>query len=267
MSIGIKSLAGEIHSSQIVVVRAGAGLILILPILIHQGIEKLKTPQLKLHLLRGCFAAVAINFGFYSLTQLPLATATTLFFTAPLFVTLLAPYLLQETVGWRRYLATAVGFIGTVIVINPDKTGFDLLLLIPVVSSMFFAVSLILNKKLSKTSTPATMMFYIFGITLLFTSPIAFNYWQTPDINQWSILLGVVTVFAVLRTYFDIKGYSIGEASFVSPFAYLRILFIGLGAYLVFSEVPEVNVLIGAIVIIMSTLYIAQREYRLRKKK
>ena len=266
MSLGLKSLAGEIHSTQIVLVRCLIGLLLVFPILAKQGFDKLKSKQLKLHLIRGVCAALAINLGFYSLTILPLATATVLFFAAPLFVTLFAIPILNEKVGWRRMMATLIGFMGTIIVINPAIDDVDLKLLIPVLSSVFFAVSLILNKQLSKTDSPAVMMFYIFLISTVFSMPLAVSNWITPTVNQWQILIFIVALFATSRTYFDIKAYSIGEASFVAPFQYLRILFIGVAAYLVFQEVMEKNVLMGALVIISSTFYIAQREYRVKRK-
>lgn len=266
MSLGLKGLAGEIHSTQIVLVRCLIGLLLIFPVLAREGFQKLKSRQLKLHLIRGICAALAINMGFYSLTVLPLATATVLFFAAPLFVTLFAIPLLNEIVGWRRLLATLIGFVGTIIVINPSVAGFDSRLLIPVLSSVFFAISLILNKQLSKTDSPAVMMFYIFLIVTVFSAPLAISKWTSPTVIQWQILVFIVALFATSRTYFDIKAYSIGEASFVAPFQYLRILFIGIAAYIVFQEVFEVNVLIGALVIISSTFYIAQREYRLKRK-
>ena len=266
MSLGLKSLAGEIHSTQIVLIRCLIGLLVVIPLLAQEGFAKIKSKQIKLHLIRGVCAAVAINLGFFSLTILPLATATVLFFAAPLFVTLFAIPLLNEKVGWRRMLATLLGFIGTIIVINPSVSGFDVKLLIPVCSSVFFAISLILNKQLSRSDSPAVLMFYIFIIVSVLSAPMAISNWITPNFGQWQILVLVVSLFATSRTYFDIKAYSIGEASFVAPFQYLRILFIGIAAYLVFQEVIEKNVLAGALVIISSTFYIAQREYRLKKK-
>ena len=76
------------------------------------------------------------------------------------------------------------------------------------------------------------------------------------------MLLGVVGVFATARVYFDIRGYAVGEASFVAPFAYFRIILVGAAGYLVFAEVPTSNALVGATIIIASTLYIAEREAR-----
>ncbi len=168
--------------------------------------------------------------------------------------------------GWRRLLATLAGFIGTIIVIKPAMTGFDIKLLLPVLSSLFFAISLILNKQLSKTDSPAVMMFYIFLIVTFLSAPLAISNWTAPTAMQWQILVLVVSLFATSRTYFDIKAYSIGEASFIAPFQYLRIIFVGVAAYIVFEEVFEVNVLIGALVIISSTFYIAQREYSLKRR-
>jgi drug/metabolite transporter (DMT)-like permease len=260
-SLSIKALAGAVHSLEITFIRCAIGLVLILPMIHRAGGFRatLGAGRWKLQVFRGLLAVVAINCGFYTLTALPLTTATTLFFTAPLFVTLLAPLILKEVVGWRRYSATAVGFAGVLIVMRPGGAGFDPAMLIAVLSSLFFSVSLILNKILSETDTPTTTMTYFTLVTVIAGFPPATTVWVWPDQTAWLLLI-VIAVFAQARTYFDIKGYAAGEASFVAPFQYMRILFITVTAYLFFGEVPDAPTVAGAAVIVASTLYIAQRE-------
>ena len=261
----IKIIGTQAHSTVLVVGRCLFGLVLLSPMLLKKGFAPLGSSQIKLHLLRGCFVAVGINLGFYSLTILPITTVTVLFFSAPLFVTLLAGPMLGEKVGVRRLSATLAGFVGTIVVLNPVVENFDLRLLIPVISSMFFSVSLILHKKLSETDPPWVLMFYMFSMTLLLTTPIAIG-----NVGVLSgTLVGVISiiaVFATMRTYADIRGYTAGDVSFVAPFQYLRILFIGIVAYVLFDETLQINEWIGMLFIISSTLYIAQREYRLRNR-
>lgn len=222
----IKIVGSDTNSSTIAAGRCFFGLILLLPMVVRNGIRELASVQLKLHLLRGVFVAVGINLGFYSLIILPITTVTVLFFTAPLFVTLLAKPILAEKVGWRRIIATLVGFLGAVVVINPMVESIDIRLLMPIISSVFFSVSLVLHKKLSKTDPPWVLMFYMFSATLVFTLPFTFSSWQPISANSFIFIL-LIAVFATLRTYSDIKGYSTGEVSFVAPFQYLRLLFVG----------------------------------------
>ena len=261
----IKILGGTLASVVIVAGRSLFGLLILSPMLVRNGFSALASTQLKLHLIRGCFVAVGINMGFYSLTILPITTVTILFFTAPLFVTLLARPVLGEQVGWRRVTATLVGFLGALFVIRPGWVGFDPRLLIPVASSVFFSVSLVLHKKLSETDPPWVLMFYMFAPTLLLTLPLAIVYWAPIDTTSLLIII-VISIFATMRTYCDIRGYSTGDVSFVAPFQYLRILFIGVVAYFIFKEVLLPNEWLGMVVIISSTLYIAQREYRLGRR-
>ena len=261
----IKILGGVVASVVIVAGRSLFGLLILSPMLFRNGMGSLASPQIKLHLIRGCFVAVGINLGFYSLTTLPITTVTILFFTAPLFVTLLARPVLGEQVGWRRISATLIGFAGAVFVIRPGWAGFDPRLLIPVASSVFFSVSLVLHKKLSETDPPWVLMFYMFAPTLLLTLPLAIVHWA-PLSTLSLLIIMVVSVFATMRTYCDIRGYSTGDVSFVAPFQYLRILFIGAIAYILFDEILQPNEWLGMSVIISSTLYIAQREYRIGRR-
>jgi len=273
--VGVKDLASGLDTFQITFVRCAAGLVLILPMVYLRRLRETKeraaqgpppriSPRWRLHLLRGVLAAIAINFGYYSLAHIPLATATVLFFTAPLFVTMLAPVLLGEQVGWRRWAATAVGFAGTITVLRPSVEGMDPLLLVPIGSSLVFACALIVGKKLSATEAPSTMLLYTTSIAAIATLPPAFLVWDAPSLSDW-LLLAVVTLFATARTYCDIRGYGTGEASFVAIFQYLRIIFVATAAYLIFSEIPDSAAIIGACVIGFSSLYIAQREARLKR--
>ena len=266
----IKTIGDDVSATVIVAGRCFFGLILLspmlLPMLLKKGLAGLASTQLTLHLVRGGFVAVGINLGFYSLTILPITTVTVLFFTVPLFVTLLARPVLGEPVGWRRISATLVGFLGAIVVINPTTDVFDMRLLIPVVSSAFFSVSLVLHKQLSKSDPPWVLMFYMFSCTLVLTAPFSVAHWQTLELGNFGFIV-LIAIFATLRTYADIKAYAIGDVSFVAPFQYLRILFVSIIAYILFSEVLSFHEWVGVMIIMSSTLYIAHREYRLNRHR
>jgi len=264
MTVSVKTLAGSIPSMETAFGRSVVGFVLVLPFLLSRKPLRFASRRWPLHLLRGVLGVIAINCGFYTVTQLPIATVTVLFFTAPLFVTMMAPILLNEQVGWRRWTATGVGFLGTIVVLNPGAQGFNPVMLLAVASSSLFALSLIIGKKLSTTEAPSTILFYVGGIMSLGCLPPAAWVWTPPTITEW-LILGLVGLFGVLRSYFDIKGYAVGEASAVAPFQYVRLIFIGVAGYLLFNESITVNTLVGAGIIFTSTFYIARREAALRK--
>ncbi len=264
MGVGVKSLAGAVPSMQTAFGRSIVGLILLLPFLLSRQHVNFRSPKLPVHILRGLLGVVAINCGFYTLTQLPIATVTVLFFTAPLFVTILAPIMLGEEVGWRRWSATAVGFAGTLIVLNPGTRSFEPTMLLAVGSSALFAIILLIGKRLSETEQPGTLMFYASVIMTIGCLPPAAWVWTPPTMTEW-LLIGLVGFFGMARSYFDIKGFAIGEASFVAPFQYVRLIFIGVAGYVLFDEAITLNTLIGAAVIFSSTFYIARRDAIRRK--
>jgi drug/metabolite transporter (DMT)-like permease len=267
MTVGVRSLAGEVHSLQTAFGRSAVGLVLVLPWLAamarkQQGL--FTTRHWPLHLLRSTLGVIALNSGFYSLTKLPLATATILFFTTPLFVTLLAPLLLGETIGWRRWSATLAGFLGTLIVIQPTPESFDPNMLFALASSLAFAVILLLGKKISATESAVTMMFFGSLLMTVFCLPPAVPVWTMPSSGAL-LLIALVGILGTVRTYCDIKGFAIGEASAVAPFQYARLIFVAAAGYVLFDEVLNADELLGAAVIFGSTIYIAHREARLKR--
>lgn len=261
MMMGVRAASGTLHPLQIVFCRFLVGFLLVLPFMLSRGGELMATRRMPLLVLRGILGFVAVSMGFYSVSVLPLVTAAVLFFTAPLFVTLLAVPLLGERADWRRMAATLCGFLGTVVVLGFEPGGFHPAMLVAVGAAVIFAFSLIIGKKLAATERPVTIMFYFSVVTMLASAAPAALVWQTPNLDE-SMLLAIVGVFAAGRVYFDIRGYAAGEAGFVAPFGYFRIILVGVAGYLVFAETPTANALIGAAMIIVSTLFIAQREAR-----
>jgi drug/metabolite transporter (DMT)-like permease len=264
MTIGVRELTDTIPSMEVALARSVVGLAILLPLIAVRRGASLATKRLPLHVARGLLGVVAINCGFYALSQLPLATVTVLFFTAPLFVTIFAVPLLGEEVGWRRWAATAAGFVGALVVIRPGAGEFDPVMLVPVASSLLFALILIMGKKLSTTETPYTMMLYAGIVMTIGCLPPALAVW-TPPTPTDLLLMAMVGLFGTARSYTDIRGYAVGEASFVAPFQYTRIVLATVAGYVLFAETPDSFAMFGAAIIIASTLYIAQREARLHR--
>ncbi len=234
MMIGVRAVSGTLHPLQIVFCRFLVGFLLVLPFMLSRGGELMATRRMPLLVLRGILGFIAVSLGFYCVSVLPLVTAAVLFFTAPLFVTLLAMPLLGERADWRRMAATLCGFLGTVVVLGFDPGGFHPAMLVAVGAAVIFAFSLIIGKKLASTERPVTIMFYFSVVTMVASAAPAALVWQSPNLDE-SMLLAVVGVFAAGRVYFDIRGYAAGEAGFVAPFGYFRIILVAAAGYLVFA--------------------------------
>jgi len=261
MGAGVHELAGAIHSAQTAFVRGAIGSILILAFVLMQFDIKFRTNRLRLHIVRGLIGVIAINFGFYSLTILPLATVTALFFTTPLFVTAFGVWLLNEKIGVRRVVASIVGFIGASAVIGYLPEPISLKWFAPILASVAFALVLILGKKLSTTEQAGTIVLYFAVMLAIGSLPPALVVWETPTLREWLVLL-LVASMSTLRNYMDVRGYALGEAQFVAPFSYTRMIFMAAVGYVIFDEIPTASTLAGAALIMASTLYILHREIK-----
>lgn len=266
MMLGVRLLTTEMHSVMLVFLRSVFGVPLVIPILVAAArrAEPLRFTDRRAHLARGVLVAMAINAGFYSIWQLPLATATILFFMAPIFATAVAVVLTGERVGARRWGAIAAGMLGAVIILRPGFGDFDPVMLLALASAAAFAVALMLGKRAAQADGPNSVFVSSALIVAVATLPLAMTRWTVPDQPwQWAALALVVAASS-LRNYADIRAYAIGDAGFLAPFSYLRLVTIGGIGYFIFGEVIDGPTLAGGAIIIAATLYIALREARVK---
>jgi len=257
----VKTLGQRLDPFEIAFFRCVFGLIAVLPFL--QGTRGWTiSGKPWMHVLRSIVGVSGMFCGFYAITHLPLATATAISFTKPLFLIVLAVIFLGEIVRWRRWTATAIGFLGVLIVLRPGSETFSFAMIIALLGSFLIADVTVLVKKLSVTDRNVTILFYFGVITTLVSAVPAVFVWKTPTGVEWPLLV-LIGATAALGQYFSLRSFRIAEATAVMPFDYTRLLFAGLFGYLFFAEVPDGWTLVGIAVLIGSTLYIAQREMRL----
>lgn len=266
MTLAVRGAAAELSSTLIVMQRAigGLALCMIAALLIPSLQARLRFTAWRLHVWRGSLIGVSTMMGFYTITQIPLATATVLFFSAPIFATLLAIPIQGEKVGPRRIAAIAVGFGGVLIVVRPGTEAVSLAVLAALGSSFLFALALITSRRLSNADGPFAAYVSSAAMTVLVTSPFALPEWRVPETDWGWIALGMVVIFSLSRNIADLQAYRYAEAAVLAPLAYTRLILIAAGAYVFFSEVPDIWTWIGGAVIIAAALYIAHRERRLR---
>lgn len=265
MAVSIRILTPDVHSLMLAFLRSALALVFILPFLwrARQMRTPLKFSAARLHLLRGILISIALNGGYYAIWKLPLATATILFFTAPIFATLLAGLTFGERVGPRRWAAIAVGFVGALVILRPGYTPLDAGMIAAIVSSATFAVSLLIGKRIAERDGTASVFVSSSVLVALATLPPALLVWDLPESTWlWAMIL-VLTAGSSLRTYSDIRAYAAGEAGFLAPFSYLRLVTLGAIGYAAFGEILDTPTLLGGSIIVLSTLYIALRESRI----
>ncbi len=262
MSSLIKELGKELHTFQIVFIRCLFGTLFILPVMLKQGLSSFKTQKPLLHATRVCLGMTAMYCVFYSLTHMALAEAVAIVFSRPLFAVILAIPLLGEVVGWRRATATAAGFLGVLVMVKPGTPDFEPVALIAVVGAMFAGCVIIAIKKLSATESARTIVFWFSGGGTVISLVPAVIMWQTPSEEAWFMLV-LVGLFGVTGQLAATKGFSLGEASAVAAFDYLRLIYAGIFGIILFAEIPDMWAVTGAAIIVSSTLYIARREIKL----
>ena len=260
----IRHLGSEIHALELVFFRTFFGLLLMLPWFLRSGFGTLRTPRLGLYTVRGLLSTVAMTMWFFALTLMPLAEATALAFTAPLFITVFAVISLGEVMRLRRWTALGVGLIGTLIILRPGAGTIELAAVLVLVSSALISVSVIILKRLATTEPSDAVVAYNTLIMLLASLiPVAFV-WQWPTLNQlgWLVALGGLATFG---NFLSVRSLRLADATAIMPYDFTRLPFTALVAFLAFTEVPDLWTWVGAAVIFSSSVYIAHREARLRR--
>ncbi len=258
MATTVKFVGQSLDSFVIAFFRAAFGLIIILPFVWRGGREALRIKRPWLHLARGVLAAGAMMCGFYAITHLPLADAVAIGFARPLFILVFAVIFLSEIVHRRRWSATLVGFVGVLIMVRPHG-AMDPAALVALAGAFTFAAVTIILKKLSAEDRPATLMLSASVIVSILSFGPAIAHWRTPTLSEFGLLLFMSAVGTVAQSC-RIRGLTLGEASAIAPFDYVRLIFAASVGFLIFGEMPDWQTGLGALVIAASTFYIAHRE-------
>jgi len=267
MTVAVRQTSLTIDSRVIVLFRAGiSSVLIVLAIGMFAGLRShMRFSKPGLHLFRGSLIAFSTHMGFYTIANIPIATATVLFFMGPIFATIFSSVLHSEHVGPRRWAAVGAGFVGAVIVLRPGFSEFHPAMLTALGSSLLFALALTLSRNLATADGPLATYFSSVLITAIITVPLAAPAFSMPvGLMVW-LAVAMVVVASAVRGYADIEAYRYGDSSVLAPISYLRLVLISVAGYFMFGETPDLATVIGASLIIAATLYIALREAKLRR--
>jgi len=284
--VGIKLLSGDYPLHQMVLVRALVGILITLCILLplEGGYRQLKTPFLKIHLLRG-FSVVISNMLFFTgLATISLPEASAIFFIAPLFITAFSVIFLGESVGIRRWLAVGFGLAGAIVMLRPGTSAFTYAALFPLFAAIAYAILQILTRKIGMREKASVMAFYIqmmfivvcttFGLLFgdgRFANPsnpsidFLFRAWVMPQPLDFAIMVGL-GISSGIGGYLISQAYRICEAALIAPFEYLALLLAIIWGISLWGEWPDLVAWTGIAMIFSAGLFVFWREVVLDKK-
>jgi len=265
MSGLIRHISHSVPALEIVFFRNVFGLMALLPWFLRNGFGAMKTKRIGLYAVRGVVGSGTMCFWFLGVSLVPLAEATALSFTAPLFATILAIFFLGENVGLRRWTATLIGFAGAMIILRPAVSTVEPGTVMVIASAALMACASILMKKLMATESPAQAVAWggIIMVPMTLIPALFVWIWPSPESLLWLLLLGTIATMANLCFT---RAISLSDLTAVLPYDFTRLPFAALIGYLAFSQVPDFWTWVGAAVIFSSTVYIYWRESKLKRK-
>ena len=223
------------------------------------------TKRAKLHLLRCVFGLIALIAIFIALRKLPLATVVSISFAAPIFTTIFSIILLNEKVGFYRWLAVLIGFIGIIVITEPGFGDLNIYYLFPIIFCLGLSYVAIAIRQLS-TTEPVWLISLNFSIVItlagLFTIPFG---WVMPN-TQDLVLLCMIGFLGGFANLWLSQSFKLSEVSLVSPLKYLALVFGILFGYLIWDEIPTIKTLLGALLVVASSLIILRREIYHKKE-
>ena len=271
----IKWISGKYPVNEIVLIRSCFAIIPILFIAhLEGGVQLLRTTNLWGHIIRSFFMFCAYICFYLSLAALPLAETVSLFFSAPIFITILSAIFLGEKVEIRSWIAVLVGFLGVIIMLRPDFKMIDPAALLAILTAFLYAIASIITRRLGRTENGVSMAFYLTVTYIIFSTifTIALNniaVTQTihPSLNfllrEWRLpsqgdlfLFTIIGLIAAAGFYFLSQAYRLAQPSSIASFEYIAVPLSVIWGYLFFKDILEFQSVAGMILIVASGLYI-----------
>jgi drug/metabolite transporter (DMT)-like permease len=269
MAVLLRLLADRHYpESEMLFARCGAGLLMLAPVMLTKGMGVWRAPRPWLMLVRCLFTTIGLFTAFYAFAHMDLAGAQALSFTRALFVTVLAAWMLHEIVGVRRWSAIVIGFLGVMVMLRPGAESFSLAALAALSASFFTALSVVLVKDLMRDHSVMTQVLWLNLVTTLCGLPFAFagGNWLMPGWGDFLLLLGLGFTGVTSQSFY-VRALALGDASLMGMMDYSRLPLMLVAGLIVFGQRPDLWAMVGAAIVIASTLYITLREAQLAKIK
>ena len=259
MVVFIRKASENIHVLEVVFFRNLLAFIVILPIIKSIGIKAIKMNNPKLFFIRGFFGAIGMLAGFTCLTLIPLAQATAISFSKPIFITVGATIFLGEIIKLRRIAAIIIGFAGMLIIVQPGIDSFSIGITLAIIAAIAHSMNALIVKKLTLTESPHSIIIWMVIILIPITLVPATQVWEWPNIETWIYLWGIAILGTGAHFLFT-KSYSMAEITSLQPIEFIKLPIMALIGWIIFYEIPGVWTWVGGLIIFISTIYISHRE-------
>lgn len=257
MAVTLKHVVSDMSPWQAAWLRMCIGVGFLTPWLFRTGIRKaVLSPRLPMLWARGLFGSASFALTVYALGHLILADAMVLSFTTPFWVIPLAALLLGEFAGWRRALATALGFVGVLLVLKP-QFGIQEAMLIALLSALLRGFVVVFIKNLTTTEPPRRIVFWFFAVGVIILARPALLHWTPPSLAQWGWLV-IAALGGWLGQEWLSRAYREGEATIIAPLEFTRIPVAAVIGLVLFAEIPDYWTLAGTAVIIAAAFMISR---------
>ena len=261
MHVTVRHLSSELHAFEIAFFRNVFGLAVMLPWLVHYGRKSFQTDMRGWHIGRGLINGVSMLCWYLSLQLLPVADATAINMTGPLFVTLGAWFFLKETVTWQRWLGIFMIMAGGLVIIRPGVQIASPGVWLALSSTILFSFSKLISKRLTRTDSTRTIVAYVTTLMIPPTFIAALFVWQWPTLVQlsWLLLIGTLGTLAHLSMT---RAYLYLDLAMADPFIVARLIWATMFGFIIFQELPDLWTSAGAAIIAGGLLYIFLQRHR-----
>ena len=266
MGIFIRKSSENIHILEVVFFRNLLACFIMIPIIYSSGLASFKMVQPGLFVWRAVFVSIGMFAGFAAITLIPLAQATAISFTTPIFISILAFFLMGEVIKIRRLIAIFIAFIGMLFIVQPNAEGLSFGVVLAFMGAFFHSInSLILKKLTLKESANAIVIWMVILLVPISIVPAVFV-WEWPSAITWFYLWCLAFCGTIGHSFFT-RAYSLAEITSLQPFEFIKLPMVAFLAWLIFSEVPGYWTWVGGTIIFASTAYITRREAKINKSK
>src|SRR5262245_54493799 len=225
-----------------------------------RGVSLLRTNHLRWHLVRGLMFMAMTGINFWALQYLQLTITSSIFFTVPLIIAVLAAPLLGEKLDRGRWIAIIAGFVGVLVIVRPGSADFHPAMLASLLNAVLYAMFLLMTRRLAAYDPPETIQYLPAVVATIGLAPFAIAAWEIPDTAlEWTVacLMGVL---GATGHYMLALAHRYAPSTVIAPFLYQQVFYMALFGYLVFGDVPSPAVWVGAAIVIGSGLYLFHRE-------
>ncbi|MFT0211154.1 DMT family transporter [Pseudomonas sp. F1_0610] len=253
MGVAVREASANVNNETIVFVRNLVGFLFFIPMLMTKGFTPFKTQKLKSHFWRGFYGLAAMYCFFYAIAHLPLSDAMVFTYAAPVFMPFIAYFWLKEPLSKRVLFFSLLGLVGVLLVAKPSNALFNLLSLVGLGASIMAATAYVSIREMSDTEPAFRIVFYFALFSTLLSSIPLIWAWQ-PVSSQNLLWMGIAGLLAAFAQITMSKAYTQASPTVIGPFAYSAIIFAGIFGWMRWNEVPDIASVLGALLIIASSV-------------